>query len=198
MKAGHSEVPRTTTRERLLDEAAAILDLHGQDAVTMRSVAQKVGVSAMASYKHFPDKQALLVAVATRGFQAIANAMDRRVTATADPKQKLEEVMAAYVEFGTNHPARYKLMYGREISAAKDPHFATIAISVFDRIEGAIAECLTEKATDQSSVSLAGIMLACAHGAIDLHGQGHVSEKKGLGDPERLVKHLIAMLPISI
>ncbi|WP_327587943.1 TetR/AcrR family transcriptional regulator [Nonomuraea sp. NBC_00507] len=54
------------TAERIAGAAQAILVSEGAAAVTMRRVADMVGVSPMAAYKHYPSRQALFEAVADR------------------------------------------------------------------------------------------------------------------------------------
>ncbi|HEX6345255.1 TetR/AcrR family transcriptional regulator [Umezawaea sp.] len=57
-----------TTRRALLDAAGALLDKGGTDAVTLREVGADAGVSRSAPYRHFADKESLLVAVATEAW----------------------------------------------------------------------------------------------------------------------------------
>ena len=62
------------TGERLVEAAAALLDSGGEAAVTLRAVAQAVGVSHSAPYRHFADRAALLAAVAERDFGTLTDA----------------------------------------------------------------------------------------------------------------------------
>jgi AcrR family transcriptional regulator len=181
-------------RERLILGAVRLLDEAGQDGVTMRAVAAAAGVSTMASYRHFADKQALLVAVATADFDRLGEEMDAAARSRDTAIEQLGEILATYVRYGVDHPARYTLMFGREISAAQDAAFATSAMSVFRRIEALVAGVHTGGPDDEPAHVIAGMLLTCAHGAIDLHVQGHVTPVKGLGDPEQLVRRLAARL----
>ena len=60
-----------TTRQKLVAAASSLLDSGGQAAVTLRAVAERVGVSHNAPYRHFRDRNALLAAVAERDFNAL-------------------------------------------------------------------------------------------------------------------------------
>src|SRR5215211_2917147 len=58
-------------RRALLDEALATIRAEGVDAVTLREIGARLGVSRTALYRHFADKRALLTAVATEGFRTL-------------------------------------------------------------------------------------------------------------------------------
>jgi AcrR family transcriptional regulator len=184
-----------TTRERLLTEATLLIDAAGRDGVTMRAVSARVGLSAMAIYKHFPDKRALLTAIATEDFYRVGAAMDSASSKRTEKKDYLVYMMRAYVKYAVAHPVRYGLMFDRDISAAQDPRFADAAMGVYKRIENAVSRCIATLAIPTPANALAGVILATAHGAIDLHIQGHVTPLKGLGDPEKLVARLISLMP---
>ena len=59
-----------TTKERLFAAAKNIYERDGLDALTIRAVGRKAGMSAMAIYRHFPDKSALIDALTHDGFDA--------------------------------------------------------------------------------------------------------------------------------
>lgn len=65
-------MPPLPTSGRILRHARRILDRHGAEAVTMRAVAKAVGITPMALYRHFPDREGLLNAVADQGFEEFA------------------------------------------------------------------------------------------------------------------------------
>src|ERR1700741_2439858 len=66
-------------RDALVQAAQRILETDGLAALSLRAVARRAGVSPAAPYHHFPDKQALLDAVAERGFDALTAAMTIRM-----------------------------------------------------------------------------------------------------------------------
>lgn len=95
-------------RARLLAAALAALE-RGED-VGLRAVARAAGVSAMAPYRHFRDKAALLEAVAMRGFaelRSVLLAADQQPDATAALVAQGE----AYLAFARAHPALFRLMF---------------------------------------------------------------------------------------
>lgn len=98
-------------RTDILDAAAALLDETGDEqAVTLRAVARKVGISAPSIYRHFADRQAILLALAQEAFAELA---DQLTEATGtDPVTRLRAVCAAYLDFAATQPQRYQLMLG--------------------------------------------------------------------------------------
>ncbi len=109
-------------RTALIEAAAAMISEGGAASVTMRAIGGRLGVSRAAPYRHFPDKTALLVAVAVEGFKRL----NRRLGAgdTGVPPQssveRLRRMGEEYVRFALEHPAHYRLMYGKEALARQD------------------------------------------------------------------------------
>jgi AcrR family transcriptional regulator len=106
-------------RQTLVDHAMRLLAA-GEHDPSLRAVARAAGVSAMAPYRHFPDKTALLRAVAAEGFGTLHGllvAADERGSAVA-PEQALVEQGLAYVGFAQAHPALFRLMFTDAIAAA--------------------------------------------------------------------------------
>ena len=109
-------------RTALIEAAAAMISEGGAASVTMRAIGGRLGVSRAAPYRHFPDKTSLLVAVAVEGFKRL----NRRLGAgdTGVPPQssveRLRRMGEEYVRFALEHPAHYRLMYGKEALARQD------------------------------------------------------------------------------
>ncbi|MBS0411255.1 MAG: TetR/AcrR family transcriptional regulator [Proteobacteria bacterium] len=99
-------------RERLCDAAERQFAAHGLEAVTMRQLAQDLGVSPMTPYRYFKDKEAILAAVRARGFNRHAEALEAAYAgAPADPEARARAVGEAYVRFAFANPEAYKLMF---------------------------------------------------------------------------------------
>ncbi len=98
-------------RDEVLDAAEALLsEVGSEDGVSMRAVAQRVGVSAAALYLHFPDKFSLMDAVCHRGFEHFASTIDAAAGSAADPLDALRRMGRAYIEFGLENPEKYKIL----------------------------------------------------------------------------------------
>jgi AcrR family transcriptional regulator len=99
-------------RSVLLEVADRLIDEDEAGAFSLREVARRAGVSAPATYRHFRDKEALLAALAKKGFDDFAAALKEAVQGTDDP---LGAMGQTYVRFAIARPGRFRLMYGRAI-----------------------------------------------------------------------------------
>jgi AcrR family transcriptional regulator len=100
-------------RRALLSEAVRTIRSDGIEALTLRGVGARLGVSRTALYRHFTDKSALLAAVAAEGFRALHEALVGAVERAADPGSGFEDQGRAYIRFAVENPAHYRVMFGR-------------------------------------------------------------------------------------
>ena len=100
-------------RAALLEAGERLLRQEGVGQVSLRSVAKAAGVSHTAPYRHFPDKQSLLAALAEIGFTRLRDAMAGAVVKHPDdPRRQLIAAGVAYVRLATEHPELNHLMFG--------------------------------------------------------------------------------------
>src|SRR5271167_202611 len=108
-------------RAALVQAARTILETQGLATLSLRGAARAAGVSPAAPYHHFPDKQALLDAVAAQGFDALTAAMTTRMAKETNPDARLEASGVGYVVFAVENPALFGLMFGaREQKLSRD------------------------------------------------------------------------------
>jgi len=109
----HGDLPAA-----LLKAAGKALEQKGNAALSLRAAARRAGVSHNAPYRHFPDRQALLAALATEGFAMLAERLRG---------QRGPELGLAYVRFALEHPQRFRLMFtGLAGDAAREAHGAVL------------------------------------------------------------------------
>jgi AcrR family transcriptional regulator len=106
-------------RDQLLDHAEVMLE-EGQTEPGIRALARAAGVSAMAPYRHFADKDALLTAVAERGFATLAARLTAADASGSDAERLVEQGLA-YVAFARARPALFRLMFARQNDCAPPP-----------------------------------------------------------------------------
>lgn len=80
-----------------------------QEAVSVRAVAQLVGVTTPSIYMHFKDKDELLDAVCAEHFAALGRAMEQQAATESDPLERLLAQGRAYVRFALTRPEHYRL-----------------------------------------------------------------------------------------
>jgi AcrR family transcriptional regulator len=121
----HGDLKRALleTAEQMLQE-----DRHWQ--FTLREVARRAGVSHMAPYNHFADKNALMAELAMVGFDrlrdSLAAARPRKPRAL---RQDFFDLGRAYVRFGEAHPNLYRLMFSQDVR--RDTHLNARALGAF-------------------------------------------------------------------
>ena len=107
-------------RAELLDTAVEQLRASGTEALSLRALARTVGVSQTAPYRHFTDKDELLAALATRGYQALLGALqDAGKTAPDSPQEQLFAFARSYVDYAAANPELFKLMFGPTLQPAE-------------------------------------------------------------------------------
>jgi len=104
-------------KEALIEAGLGLLAESGNPAALgLREASRRVGVSQAAPYAHFRDKQALLAAVAERGFRMFADSMLRSAGALAPGEERLAALAQGYVAFALKNPALYRLMFGPDLA----------------------------------------------------------------------------------
>ena len=100
--------------QRMLDAAAALLDEVGYDATTTSLIASRAGVSVGSLYQFFPDRRAVLQALAVRSFERFAGVLAGRIETAppADWQGAVDLVVDVYVEFNRTEPAARVLSFG--------------------------------------------------------------------------------------
>jgi len=88
---------------------------------SLREAAREVGVDAAACYRHFRDRDAVLHALARRGFTRLARQMEHAVARTRSPQTALRALGRAYVAFASERPSEFRVMFGPNGLGARDP-----------------------------------------------------------------------------
>ncbi len=166
-------------RTALVGAALDLLAEDGADAVSLRAVARRAGVSAMAPYRHYPDKEALLAAVAVQGFDGLRGVL-RAADDAAPAGQALVEQAVAYVRYALENPALFRLMFGPkrlgthpELTAAGEAAYAVLAARV-------AAEALANADRDARALGCWSLV----HGLASLFLDGRISDKTAAPDGE--------------
>jgi AcrR family transcriptional regulator len=128
-------------RRALIETALTMVREEGAWSFTLREVARRAGVSHAAPYNHFEDKSALLAEVAVLGFQALRREMETASQRHArSPREALAGIGAAYVRFGVENPAHYRLMFGPDLAdRERHPALARAADAAFATLTDTLA-----------------------------------------------------------
>ncbi|HEY0437416.1 MAG TPA: TetR/AcrR family transcriptional regulator [Phenylobacterium sp.] len=108
-------------RAGLIKAAQAAVEQGGPEAISLRELAEGLGVSRAAPYRHFADRRALLAEVAAQGFEDLAAAYDRAQAAAPDPTAALRETARAYLALAFGRPGLFRLMFDSDLLGADAP-----------------------------------------------------------------------------
>ena len=98
-------------RQTIIEEALKWIEKENIVSLSLRKIARQIGVSHNAPYRHFTDKESLLVAIAQIGFEQLHQALQQSLDSSDDWQKKLETIGVAYVEYAVNNQAYYRVMF---------------------------------------------------------------------------------------
>ncbi len=101
--------PPAALRERIASAALDILEREGPEAVSMRRVAQRVGVTPMAIYHHYANREALLQALVYREMDRL-KALAANIPPRARPAD-LAHAADAFLDYAFEHPHMFDYIY---------------------------------------------------------------------------------------
>ena len=154
-------------RGELLEAAMALLTETGEeDAVSLRAVAGRVGVSVPSIYLHFADKQALLDAVCEEVFAALDSRMRAASVGAPDAFEALRLQGVAYVQFAIDNPEHYRIVLMRKHDGRQAD--LVMATSAFEHFVASVQECVDAGIFEGAAEALALRLWAAAHGVAAL------------------------------
>jgi AcrR family transcriptional regulator len=139
-----------------------------EDAVSLRAVAQRVGVSVPSIYLHFADKQALLDAVCEEVFVQLDTRLRSASAEADDPFDALRRQGNAYVHFAVENPEHYRIVMMKSHETGPEAADALIANGAFGYLVESVRTCIDAGVFDGDPVELALGLWAAAHGVAAL------------------------------
>ncbi|MEU1393109.1 MULTISPECIES: TetR/AcrR family transcriptional regulator [unclassified Nonomuraea] len=180
------------TRRALLDAATGLLNAGGPDAVTLREVGARAGVTRGAPYRHFSDKDSLLTTIAAEALDRLADQV-RAVRADAEmpPDGRLHHALSALMTIGRRQPYLYRLMFA---APAGDPAAVQAAGQAADRAMDEFLAVVSDLVGKRDVRRFAALLLTSVHGITDMEASGHLSADKWHVTADELVSTLISMI----
>jgi AcrR family transcriptional regulator len=179
-------------RQALLQAAERRLERHGAAATTLRAIARDAHVTHAAAYHHFADREALLRALAARGYERFAAALAGAAARAPGPRAFLE-VGVAYVRFAADHPALFRLMFSGEVARGRRADAELRAAA--DGALGVLLEGVRGGAPglDEAAVRRrAAAAWAVVHGISGLFLDGQLAPLGLAEDPELLAREILS------
>jgi AcrR family transcriptional regulator len=164
-------------RAAVLAAAGKLIEKEGLGGLSVREAARGAGVSHNAPYRHFPDRDALLVALATEGFTELKKSLVNRSG---------REVGEAYVRFALAHPQRFRLMFGGLIAQDRYPELRAQAQVTHEHLTTAFAGLGTEA------------QFAAAAAWSLIHGLAHLILDGHLESSDDFVKRVLGAIRVAV
>ncbi|MFC9430022.1 TetR/AcrR family transcriptional regulator [Streptomyces sp. NPDC056987] len=199
------------TRRALLDAAAELLDLGGPEAVTLREVGARAGVSRGAPYRHFTGKDSLLTTVATESWQRIG---DQVHALRADPSlsapDTLRGALHTLVGIGRDRPHLYQMLFRRPghrpeelgegldhvrrqlCGPADDP--TADRIRAAGRFQDEFLAIVAALVGERSARHYGALLLTSTHGITDMELSGHLETGSLHTTADELIDTLVRMV----
>ena len=162
-------------RTALLDTGMRLLETRGSADIGLREVARETGVSATAVYRHFPDKGALIGALAAVGYDMLADVQEEAAAGETNTENAFRAVGQAYVHFALAHPALFRLMTSQSFVPEDCPDGEIVGDNRAGRLlKSYIAELLPPEASDLERNVAATQALSLVYGLAQLVLAGQV------------------------
>lgn len=169
-------------RSTILAHAAELVAERGADGISLRELARSAGVSHAAPAHHFTDRRGVFTALATEGYQLLAQAL---VAARPD----FIDAALAYVRFATGHPGHYAVMFDKSLYDAADPDLVAAEAAAGAELNRGVATLPDTKAkADPEGAALAAWSLV--HGFSTLWLNGAVRSDDVVRSAERIARML--------
>ncbi|MFC0507083.1 TetR/AcrR family transcriptional regulator [Micromonospora costi] len=179
------------SRRALIDAATDLLDLGGLEAVTMRAVGARAGMTRGAPYRHFPDKEGLLIAVGTQAWDRLEKQVRAlRADSSLSPAEKLRGVLTALITIGRSQPHLYQLMFSNPTG---DPD---AMVRAGQRSHDEFLAIVAALVGEHDAGRYGALLIGSAAGITGMEVDGQLGDKWGTS-AEELVDTLVAMVANS-
>ncbi|KAB1981348.1 TetR/AcrR family transcriptional regulator [Streptomyces triticiradicis] len=159
----------TGLRARLIDVGVELVTAEGAQALTLREIARRAGVSHGAPRRYFPTHVELLSAIARRGFADLQNRAAKAVADTGTgPRARLTALAEVYLDFALSQRGMYELMFRHDLLESNRLGLRETSLPMFATLVDLVGRVRPEA----DARILAGALWANLHGIAQLWGWG--------------------------
>jgi AcrR family transcriptional regulator len=175
----------------LVSETLRLIQSRGVEAVTLRKVGQRLGVSRTALYRHFTGKPALLAAVSGEGFRTLRERLEEAWRFKGGGHEGLAAMGVAYVHFAITNPSHYRVMFGGFVPhPLPSPGLAKEAAGAFQVLVDAIVSLQQAgEVRPDDPLQLARFIWSMMHGIAMLTIDGRLRHQGS--DPDELARFAV-------
>ncbi len=170
-------MPRPRTADRILSAARTLFEREGAAAVSMRRVADAVGVTPMAIYRHFPNREALLKRISDDSFNEIAHHWNA-LREGGDLIGRLMGIQRIYLDYALAHPHLFDHAFSvpREDARRFPEDFRARRSPTLNVVHDVVAEAQAAGVLREGDPwDIAMTLWAHSHGLIALYRAGRFS-----------------------
>ncbi len=167
-RSGYRDRQKREIRARIVDVANELVRREGFEALTMRRLAALSGCAPMSVYSYFPDKDAILAALAEDAFAALARRIE--TDPPIDSLAALEDALLRYVNFGLANPQHYRIVFTPRAAerSARETDMPSLGNPVLRLLLERVEACVRDERLEGDPIDLAGFLWAAVHGAVGL------------------------------
>ncbi|MGR6871516.1 TetR/AcrR family transcriptional regulator [Pseudomonas sp. HK3] len=160
-------------RMELLREGLKLLDTQGIEGITIRAVARNAGVAHSAPANHFPNRRAMLTAIAAIVFADLADLITKAITdLTGKPEQAIQAFAETCFQFAFDNPSRYQLLWQRQLIDQDDPSVAKEMERVYSALLSLLRQDNVNHRVDTETDAIA--IWSMIHGYISMRLDGNL------------------------
>ncbi|WP_030316971.1 TetR/AcrR family transcriptional regulator [Streptomyces flavochromogenes] len=171
-------------RERLVRVGVELVNAEGAQALSLREIARRAGVSHGAPRRYFPTHLELLSAIARQGFTELAARVDAEDRETTAPRERIAALAHVYLDYAGTRRGMYELMFRHDLLESGRLGLRETSLPLFARLTGLVAR-VRPGAADPAV--LAGALWANLHGIAQLWHWGSLRLATGGDDPAPLL-----------
>lgn len=205
-KAPRSQEDIELIRDKILNEALALLSDQGFKQFSMRKLASRLGMTATTIYNYYSSKDELYLMILTKGFGELVSIFRDIDGAAIDPLEKIRNMIRAYMDFGINNSHYYNIMFTSDapkyldyVGTPIEPvafHEKSTALKLLEITSGAISKSLNEPDLPDDTIRYAVLRLwSSLHGIITLFNSRVLHEVDEA--PKALVEKIVDDLIVS-
>lgn len=166
-------------RRTILDASVELIAKKGLQALSMREVARRVGVTHQAPYHHFKDRSDILAELMEEGFALLEQSLLEAIGRVKKPIERFEQCLSGYLDFALSRPAHFRLMFRPELAGGrKSAAIERASHRAFGVLVGVVEECRAEGlGTRLDPAALQLTAWSTAHGLASLCVDGQLGSE---------------------
>ncbi|WP_446216079.1 TetR/AcrR family transcriptional regulator [Micromonospora sp. IBHARD004] len=179
-------------RARLVEAGVELVTREGADALSLREIARRAGVSHGAPRRHFPTHRALLAAIAREGYLDLGRQVAGLLgEGDRDPYDQLLALGRLYLDFARTHRGMFELMFRHDLLRGNHIGLREAGARLFEVLVDLVVRARPEPPDAPSPAVVAGALWANLHGIAQLRLWGSLQMVVGTDDAEPLLRRAV-------